>query len=105
MWKIFSVPCGSALYKFHCIFLYSILQFYLLIKYRNINNYYVNHVLYLALMCPLGYRTHFCHQVIGTNPTPSGLALCPISKEKNYLHSRATTDINSKVYWVCVSCT
>jgi hypothetical protein len=19
MWKIFSVPCGSALYKFHCI--------------------------------------------------------------------------------------
>jgi hypothetical protein len=20
MWKIFSVPCGSALYKFHCIY-------------------------------------------------------------------------------------
>jgi hypothetical protein len=25
MWKIFSVPCGSALYKFHCI--YVIVQF------------------------------------------------------------------------------
>jgi hypothetical protein len=22
MWKIFSVPCGSALYKFHCIYKY-----------------------------------------------------------------------------------
>jgi 1-acyl-sn-glycerol-3-phosphate acyltransferase len=22
MWKIFSVPCGSALYKFHCICIY-----------------------------------------------------------------------------------
>jgi hypothetical protein len=21
MWKIFSVPCGSALYKFHCIYI------------------------------------------------------------------------------------
>jgi hypothetical protein len=22
MWKIFSVPCGSALYKFHCIYIF-----------------------------------------------------------------------------------
>jgi hypothetical protein len=27
MWKIFSVPCGSALYKFHCILLFKLYIF------------------------------------------------------------------------------
>jgi hypothetical protein len=52
MWKIFSVPCGSALYKFHCILLYYVEQHmssikFVLLHFKVRNIFYIHRMKHL----------------------------------------------------------
>jgi hypothetical protein len=81
MWKIFSVPCGSALYKFHCItidgrpFFFNYFLTFTVFFWREVESVvYSSSVQFLSSLIPAGTHGHIKLSLFWGSPNLEGLA-------------------------------